>query len=193
MRTILAALAALLLSFPGAPLSHAWAATLEGVTFPDTYPAGGQTLRLNGLALRTVTVLRVRAYVAGLYLAQPNGDANAILSSPTPKVVLMQYLHDADKARVEAEFREGEQHNCGNGECPKQDETDFERLVAAAPAVKVGDTYTFLITPQNLTFLFNNKPLGTYAPDLGRLILAGFIGANPPAAEVKAGLLGAHR
>ena len=144
------------------------------------------------MALRTVTLLRVRAYVAGLYLSQPSSDPAAILSSPAPKVVLMQYLHDADRDRIVAEFREGEQHNCGNGECPRQDEADFERMVASAPPVKVGDTYTFIITPQSLTFLANNKPVGTYTPDLGRLILAGFIGNHPPSAEVKAGLLGAR-
>ena len=185
MRKILVALALLLLASPAAR-----AGTLDGMTFPDTYPAAGQTLRLNGMALRTVTILRIRAYVAGLYLQQPSSDPAAILSSSGPKVVLMQYLHDADRARVEAEFREGEQTNCGHGECAKANEADFERMVAAAPAVKVGDTYTFIMTAQSMTFLANNKPVGTYNPDLGRLILAGFIGAHPPSAEVKAGLLG---
>ena len=192
MRKILAALAMLSLTFSAA-LSPGRAATLEGITFPDTYPGGGQTLRLNGMALRTVTILRVRAYVVALYLPQQSNDPAAILSSPGPKVVLMQYLHDADKARVEAEFREGEQNNCGQGQCPKEDEADFERMVAAAPAVKVGDTYTFVVTARNMTFLANNKPIGTFNPDLGRLILAGFIGTHPPSAEVKAGLLGGHR
>ena len=188
MKKIMAALAFLVLSHPGAR-----AATLEGVTLPDTYPAGGQTLRLNGMALRTKTILNIRAYVVGLYLPQTSGDPAAILASPGPKVVLMQYLHDADKARIDAELREGEQNNCGHGECPKEDETDFERLVSVAPAVKVGDTYTFIVTAQNMTLLANNKPVGTFVPDLGRLIVAGFIGAHPPSADVKAGLLGAHR
>ena len=188
MKKILAALALLLLFAPATR-----AATLEGITFPDTYPAGGQTLRLNGMALRTVTILRVRAYVVALYLPQASSDPAAILASPAPKVILMQYLHDADKGRVEAEYREGEQNNCGHGECPKADETDFERLVAAAPGVKVGDTTTFIITAQNLVVLANNRPIGTFNPDLGRLMLLGFIGAHPPSADVKAGLLGGRR
>ena len=187
MRTILAFAAILALPFGALP---ARAATLAGVTFPDTYPAGGQTLRLNGIALRSLTILRIRAYVVALYLPQPSSDPAAILASPAPKVVLMQYLHDADKARVEAEYREGEQNNCGSGGCPKSDEADFERLVATAPAVKVGDTSTFIITQQNMQVYANNKLTGTYVPDLGRLILAGFIGAHPPDASVKAGLLG---
>lgn len=185
MKRVLAILAILCL-----PLS-ALAATLEGVTLPDTYPAGGQTLKLNGIALRTVTILHVRAYVVGLYLAQPNRDANAIIASTSPKVIVMQYLHEADKSRVEAEFREGEQNNCGDGSCPKSDEADFERLITAFPPVKVGDNTTFIITSQNLQVLVNNKSIGTYTADLGRLILLGFIGGHPPSPEVKSGLLAA--
>ena len=155
MRKIIAVLATLALPLGTFPAS---AATLAGVTLPDTYPAGGQTLKLNGIALRTVTVLRVRAYVVGLYLPQPSADPSAIMAAPGPKVVLLQYLHEADKARIVAEYREGEQN---------------------------------VITKQNMVVLANNKPIGTFNPDLGRLILAGFIGDHPPSPEVKSGLLGA--
>ena len=189
MAGVFAVLAVLALPWAAVP---ARAATLEGVTFPDTYQAGGQTLRLNGMALRTVTLLRVRAYVVGLYLAQPSSDAAGILASRSPKVVLMQYLHEADKERIDAEYREGEHNNCSDGSCPREDEADFERLIAAAPAVKVGDTTTFVITSQNLSVLANNRSIGTFVPDLGRLMLAGFIGAHPPSASIKAGLLGAR-
>lgn len=194
MRRMLATAATVLtlaLAGPEAGLRPAAAATLAGVTFPDTYPVAGQTLRMNGIALRSLTILKVRAYVVALYLQQPTSDAAAILASPGTKVVLIQYLHDADKARIDAEFREGEKNNCGAGDCPKEDEADFERMLAAAPAVKVGDTSTFVIGKQNLQVYANNKLTGTYVPDLGRLVLAGFIGAHPPAQDVKAALLGA--
>ncbi len=39
--------------------SHSRAATVSGVALPDVYPVDGQTLRLNGAGLRTVTFLGV--------------------------------------------------------------------------------------------------------------------------------------
>src|SRR3954469_8988924 len=117
-------------------------AQIDGVSLPDTYPLPGQTLALNGIGIRTVTIFGVRAYVAGLYLPQPSRDGRAIIASPEPKVLLMQFLHAASKAQVEQQYREGESRNCGHGECSQADAADFERLVAATPAAAVGDTLT---------------------------------------------------
>src|SRR4051794_30560742 len=119
-------------------------AEISGVSLPDTYPLPGQTLVLNGMGIRTVTIFGVRAYVAGLYLPQPSRDARAIIASPGPKVLLMQFLHAASKAQVEKEYHEGEVRNCGHGECSPANAPDFERLVAATPAVSVGDTLAYI-------------------------------------------------
>ena len=170
--------------------SHA--ATLAGTTFPDTFPVQGTALRLNGMALRTLTILNVRIYVAGLYVAQPSHDAATIEAAATPKVVLLQFLHEASKEQFQKEYRDGERVNCADGHCPRSAEADFERLVAAAPALKVGDTLAYVITPQGLQVLLNNKSQGTYAnPPLAKQILDGFIGAHPPSPAVRQGLLGA--
>ena len=66
--------------------STAMAATLAGVTLPDTYTVDGKSLVLNGIGVRTLTIINVRAYVAGLYLPQPSHDARQIFASPGPKV-----------------------------------------------------------------------------------------------------------
>ena len=52
----------------------------KGVSFPDQSGA----LKLNGLGLRQATFLKVDVYVAALYVAQPSGDANAILKANAP-------------------------------------------------------------------------------------------------------------
>jgi hypothetical protein len=167
-------------------------ATLEGARFPDSYPVEGQTLTLNGLGLRTLTVLRVRVYVAGLYVARRTGDAREIVGSPTPKVLLLQFLHSGSKERVQQQFRNGEAVNCGSGGCNPDDQADFERIIAAAPAVSPGDTFTFILTQQGVRFYANNRLLAQSSkPDLGRLILLGFIGPRPPSEELRNGLLGA--
>ncbi len=170
------------------------AATFSGYTLPDTYPSAGQTLVLNGMGLRTLTIFNVRVYVAGLYVAQKSPDAKAIFASRTPKIVLMQFLHTASKADIEKQYREGETKNCSHGECAPADEGDFEKLIAATPAAAVGDTLTYICTTAGLRVLFNNKEIASFAnPDLALRILIGFIGDKPPSEDLKAHLLGTAR
>lgn len=167
------------------------AATLDGVTLQDSYPVAGKSLVLNGIAARTLTVFGVRIYVAGLYLATPSHDAATILNSTTPKVLLLQYLHAGSKAEVEKEYRLGEKTNCGAGGCDPADQADFDRMVAAAPAVKVGDTTTFVFINGGVQVFANNQPTGTYTnKDMAYHLLEGFIGQHPPSPELRSELLG---
>lgn len=171
--------------------SGASAATLAGATLPDSYPVDGQPLVLNGIGLRTLTVFNVKVYVAGLYLPRPNHDAQQILASPGPKVIMLKFLRSGSKAQVEKQYREGEAKNCGNGGCAASNQADFERLVAAAPGVNAGDTSTYVFTQRGVRVLANNRVIGDFAnPDLAYHLLAGFIGANPPSQELRSSLLG---
>ena len=134
----------------------------------------------------------MKVYVAGLYVTQKSRDARAILASPAPKVILMQFLHSASKADVEKQYREGEARNCGHGECAASDQADFERLIAVTPGAAVGDTLTYLFTQRGVRVLFNNQQIGDFNnPDLAFRILAGFIGDKPPSEDLRAHLLGA--
>jgi hypothetical protein len=166
-------------------------ATIDGYSLPDVYPLPGQSLVLNGIGLRTLTIFRVKVYVAGLYVTQRSTDAAALITSPGPKVVLLQFLRSASKEAIEKQYREGEEKNCGHGECARNDQPDFERLVAATPAREVGQTLTYIITAGGLQVLADNRPsVSIDNPDLAKRILAGFIGPNPPSGELKAQLLG---
>ncbi|HEY0204476.1 MAG TPA: chalcone isomerase family protein [Acetobacteraceae bacterium] len=191
-RTALPACLALMgLSLGLLPLQPAQAASLGGATLPDTYSAGGQTLVLNGIGLRTLTVFNVKVYAAALYLPKKSGDAQAIMASPGAKVILMQFLHAASKSQIEKQYREGEAKNCGHGECAQSDAGDFEKLIAATPAAAVGDTLTYVLSPRGVRVLFNNRVIGDFAnPDLGLRLLAGFIGSAPPSEDLKRRLLG---
>jgi hypothetical protein len=171
--------------------SEAAATTLEGVAFPDRYPVDGHTLVLNGVGLRTLTIFHVKIYVAGLYVSQPSHDARQILASPDPKVIVMEFLHAGSKAEVEKEYRKGEQENCGSGGCDPSDAADFERLIAAAPGVEPGDTYTYVVTDRGVQLFANKKLIIDLAnKDLAYRILAGFIGDHPPSPELRSALLG---
>ena len=185
-RLALVLLAGLALGTP-----NARAATLAGATLPDTYTVDGQVLRLNGIGLRSMTILNVHIYVAALYTAVPAHDARTIETAASPKVLLLQYIHGGSKEQVEEEYRKGEALNCGHGECAKADEPDFNRLIAVAPAVKFGDTTTYIATSKGLRVLANDKPLIEIAnPDLGIRVIDGFIGAHPPMESLRASLLG---
>ncbi|MDR3533259.1 MAG: chalcone isomerase family protein, partial [Rhodopila sp.] len=146
---------------------------------------------LNGIGLRTLTIFNIKAYVAGLYLAQPSHDAQQILASPGPKVIVLQFLRAGSKERVERQYRAGEMVNCGEGGCDPSDQGDFERLVAAAPAVNVGDRSIYIFTPQGVRVYANDKLIGDFANrDLAYRLLAGFIGNHPPSQELRRQLLG---
>ncbi len=192
MRTIAKTLASLALAGAFMFSGTGRAATMGGVTLPDTYPAAGQSLVLNGMGIRTLTIFNVKVYAAGLYVAQRSGDARTILASPGPKVIVLQFLHAASKSDIEKHYREGEARNCGNGGCDPADEADFERLIAATPAAAVGDTLTYVLSPRGVRVLVNNRQIGEFAnPDLAVRLLAGFIGPTPPSEDLKRHLLGA--
>jgi hypothetical protein len=169
----------------------ATAASLAGMTLPDSYQVGGQTLVLNGIGVRTLTIFSIKAYVAGLYLPRPSHDARAILQSADPKVIILRFVRAASKERVERQYRAGEATNCGHGECAPEDQADFEALIAAAPAVKPGDTFTYIFTDGRVRVFANDRVIGDFADrDLAYRLLSGFIGDHPPSADLRRQLLG---
>jgi chalcone isomerase-like protein len=172
-------------------VSSSLAATVAGVSVPDSFPLDGQSLVLNGVGVRTLTIFNVRVYVAALYLPRQSHDAEQILASSGPKVVRLEFIRSGSKAQVEAQYRAGEEKNCGSGGCDPADQVDFERLVAAAPAVKPGDTSTYVFTRQGVRVLANDRLIGDFANrDLAYRLLAGFIGKQPPSQELRRRLLG---
>jgi hypothetical protein len=78
------------------------AASLAGVTLPDTEQVGGAKLVLNGLGLRTKFFIKV--YVAGLYVEQKSSDPRAIIAADAPKRIVMQFLHGASKNQMADAF-----------------------------------------------------------------------------------------
>ncbi len=117
--------------------SAAGAAELAGVTLPDTTMLGGTTLHLNGIALRTYSWLRIRIYVAGLYLEHSSHDAEAVLASPEKKMVVFRFMRDVDAVNARKSWREGFEQNC---QLPcRLVPADVERFLEAVPSIRVGD------------------------------------------------------
>jgi hypothetical protein len=146
---------------------------------------------LNGIGLRTISFLGIKAYVAGLYLPRPSHDAQQILASSEPKVIILKFIHGASKERIEKQYRACEAENCGNGACDPSDEGDFEHLVAIAPAVKPGDTTTYVIADPEVRVYANDQLIDAFKNrDLGFRLLSGFIGDHPPTPELRREMLG---
>ena len=167
------------------------AAALAGVDVADTMRIDGHNLVLNGLGLRTLTFLKVKIYVAALYLPKKNSNAQAILASPGPKVIALHHIHSGSKSQVQDRYREGEKVNCGGGGCDAALQADFERLVASAEPVNEGDVTLYIVTDRSFRVVFNGREVIAFAGNrLGNMIIEGFIGARPPSEELRAGLLG---
>lgn len=97
---------ATLLAAPLTPPSPALAAdtgrTVSGVTMAETIEVDGQTLSLNGMALRKKFVVKV--YVAGLYLATTSSSAEAILGADAPRQMVLHFIsgHGTKKKMCDA-------------------------------------------------------------------------------------------
>jgi Chalcone isomerase-like len=174
-----------------APPAMSSAPTIDGITFPDTFTVDGHNLQLNGVGLRTLTLLRIHAYVAALYLEQPSRDADAIEASTGTKMLILEYLRAASKERVQSIMRRSATRSCGAGGCPAADAGDFERLIALFPDVKRGDNTTYVFSPRGIQVLMNNVPLATFDnPDLARRVLDAFIGPQAASQSLRNALLG---
>jgi hypothetical protein len=165
------------------------AAELDGIVMPDTQKVAGTSLVLNGLALRTHSILRIRVYVAGLYLEHRSSDPDAILASSEPKLLRFVFVRDVDAETARNSWRESLANSCGKP-CRVPAE-NIDRFLSAIPPMHKGDTTTFVFTPEGLD-AFKNEELIGRVPDLDfvHVILATFIGAHPTSAAVKRGLLG---
>jgi hypothetical protein len=180
---LFAVLVALILS-----MSALYAASLAGITLPDTEQAGNTKLVLNGLGLRTKFVVKV--YVAGLYLQQKSSDANAIIKSDAPKKIVMQFLHAASKSQMRDAFDESFKDN--SPEAVKTMKGDIDKLLAALEPVKVGDQMVFTYVPgTGTTFAIDGKDKVTISdPAFGPVLLSVWLGPKPPNADLKKGILG---
>jgi hypothetical protein len=171
-----------------ASLFELHAASLAGVTLPDTVQVGGTNLVLNGLGLRTKAIFKI--YVAGLYLEQKSSDAGAIIKADAPKRIVMQFVHGASKSQMTDAFNES--FNDNTPDAVKTMKPDIDRFLGAIEAVKVGDQMVFTYVPgTGTTFAINGKDKLTIAgPAFGQVVLSVWLGPKPPTADVKKGMLG---
>ena len=177
-----------LVVFVVASMFELHAASLAGVTLPDTVQVGSTTLVLNGLGLRTEFMVKV--YVAGLYLEQKSSDPSAIIKADSPNRIVMRFLHGASQSQMADAFKQS--FNDNTPEAMKTMTTDIDRLLGALEPVKVGDQMVFTYVPgTGTTFAINGKDRVTIAGSaFNPVLLSVWLGPKPPTANVKKGMLG---
>ena len=167
---------------------NACTATLADVTMPDNITVDGHNLVLNGLGLRTKFMVKV--YVGGLYLEQKSSDADAIIKSPGPKCIVLQFLHGVSQGQLSDSFTEAFSNN--SPDAMKTMKPDIDHFLGALEPVKPGERIVMTTLPGTGTTLnIDGHDKATISnPAFSPVLLSVWLGLKPPTSEVKKGMLG---
>jgi hypothetical protein len=163
----------------------------RGAQFPERVEVHGTSLVLNGLGLRTATVFSVQVYVAALYVSKQSSDPRAIIDTPGPTQIVMQFLRGLSAGQI----RDSWAQDLAKEGTPQQLaplKGRLTQLQAWMEDVKSGQRLTFTRIPgEGLTVALDGQVKGTIpGDDFARAFLLIFLGDHPPTLEVKSGLLG---
>jgi hypothetical protein len=167
--------------------SPALARECEGVEFPNAVTVDGTRLTLNGMGVREATVLNVNVYVAALYVENRSRDGAAIAAAEEKKRLVLRFVREVEGSDIRDAFAEGFRQ-AGGG-----DQAAITRINGWMPnSVAEGDTFTFTYVPgTGLSVTVNRQNKGTIeGADFARAFFSIWLGAHPPNAGLKSGLLG---
>ena len=159
------------------------------VSFPDQVQVEGTSLTLNGLGLRLATMLKVKVYVAALYVTKTSSDPGAILGSSAPTELVLQFVRDVGADDLRKGFDEGFEKNA-KAQLPALKER-IAQLNGWVTDVKSGQKLTFVHKPgTGVQVDVNRSVKGTIkGDDFFKAFLSIWLG-DPPNQEIKAGMLG---
>lgn len=183
MRLVTIFLLALTLAVP------AVAGELGGVELPDSRQISGQTLTLNGMALRKKLMFKV--YVAGLYLPQKTSDAPAVLAKDAPRHLDMVFVRNVSKDQICDAWYEGLEANTPNASAELRKQ--FDTLCSFMADVGDGDAYGFTYVPgTGTTVTVQGQKKGTIeGKAFADALFASWIGPHPgPGEDFRDDLMG---
>ncbi|HEX7670379.1 MAG TPA: chalcone isomerase family protein [Polyangiaceae bacterium] len=180
------ALVAALLGLSGS----APAGELAGVKMSDRTVVAGKPLVLNGMGVRKATFLKVKVYVAGLYLEKKSGDAAVVISSTQVKRLVLQFVRDVTRDQIAEAWQEGFEKN-GGKELPRL-RARIRQLNGWMTDFHSGDALTFTFLPgSGVEVQVRGTAVGVLpGDDFARTLLSIWLGSQPPNADLKSGLLG---
>jgi len=167
----------------------AGAASLAGVSMPDTVAVGGKSLRLNGVGLRTKVFFKI--YVGGLYLESPTHDAARAISADETKRVVMHFLYkNVTKKQLDEAWDEGFQENSPSASAAvKEALAKFESWMGD---ISAGQEIVLTYEPGKGTSVqFAGQEKGTIPGDeFMHALWSVWLGPHPPTEDLKKGMLG---
>lgn len=167
-------------------LAHA--ASLAGVTLPDTATVVGQPLVLNGMGLREKYFVDV--YVGGLYLVAKSTDGAAAVAADVPKRMVMHFVY---RRVTRAQILESFVEDFGKQPGVAAQQANVDKLMAVVPDEIVrGEQIVFEYAPGVGTILIIKGTPAVTVPgvEFMRLVFGIWLGPTPPTPALKAGLLG---
>lgn len=124
-----------------------YAGELAGVTLDDTFEIGEKTVTLAGMGIRTKTFLKVKVYVAGLYMEAPSINVRDIIGSDQAKAMVMSFLYkEVEGEKLQESWREGFEANTDTADPDLKKRMDQFVSLFSGSAMK-GDTYIFAYEP----------------------------------------------
>lgn len=158
----------------------------NGVKFPDETQVDGIHLTLNGLGLRQATMLKVKVYIAALYVAKPSNDANVILGSNAPKELVLHFVRNVTASDLNNAWEEGFDKQASEFKDP------LAMLKGWMTDMKTGQRLVFVHKPgAGIQVDVNGAAKGTIKGDqFAKAFLSIWLGPNPPNPGLKTGLLG---
>jgi len=163
--------------------------TVSGVTMPETIEVDGQTLSLNGMALRKKFIVKV--YVAGLYVATKSSSEEEIFRADAPRRMVMHFVRGVDKKKICDGWNEGLEKNTPDASAALKDQ--FTELCGLMADIQNGQAFVFTYVPEKGTAVeVAGEEKGTIAgKEFADALLACWIGPKPgPGGGFKKNLLG---
>lgn len=162
---------------------------VAGVRLPSTVQVSGQSLVLNGAALRKKAVFRV--YVAGLYLPTKEKNADRIIAADSPRRMVMYFVRNVGAEPICEAWTEGLAANTPN---PSAELTaQFQTLCGYMEGVDEREQLVFTYVPgTGTTVEVKGKAKGTIAGKaFADAMLRTWIGDKPgPGIAFKRSVLG---
>jgi hypothetical protein len=162
----------------------------KGIDFPDHAIVDGTELTLNGIGLHKATFLRVDVYVGALYVAATSRDPLALIDSGSPQELILQFLRSVSVRDVRDQWTKDFVHVV-----PDRPASLMQRVATLntwLSDIKTGQRMTFVREPGAGIKVFIGGVLKGTIPgdDFSRVFMSIWLGAAPPSASLRAGLLG---
>ena len=168
------------------------AAELAGMKFDDATRVADSELKLNGLGVRTVFI--IKAYVAALYVPSKSTNAAELLAQKGPRRLQMKLLMDMSADRMLKAFNDGLRSNHDEQQLAgmKMQIDQLAATIAQIGNAKKGDLVDIDLVGGDTRISLNGLPKGQpiAGEDFYSSILRVFLGSKPADADLKKGLLG---